>query len=460
MKYLSYINCFLVVLAILAFGSTNGRAQDVMKIDSGKTGGKFADWVNKQHENYQNTVEQISESQFATFVGDGIKAAKNGIAFAKEQYNAVMEAKDAVMNSTEYKAAMLSKQIAEEGKVLKDLQEEQKTKAAELKANAELERTTLEEKAKAAQENIETSRAVYQEELKNAATDAEKEQIEKEMAALSQSGGTEDIDEQIKKIESDLEAQLKQNEIEFATDIYNQGEKIADLTLQLKELLEADKKEKGSGETDPDKVIEEAMDDLSFKEGEAVSLQDRKDKEKKRQSRVKSSLMAAMSSSVGQITSTDNTKEQQESVSETSETLNGKSETIQLAIENTVNQLDALQNYLMIELKAIEARTTLILSQNKDYKAGKATSSIDICTYSGEKGGIMGAVDKAKSLKDQASGAVAKVQSGVSKVTSAVEDAKEMKNQVTDGIAAVKEAGGSIGNSVADVKNLGGGLMN
>lgn len=36
MKYLSYINCFLIVLAILAFGSTNGRAQDVMKIDSGK----------------------------------------------------------------------------------------------------------------------------------------------------------------------------------------------------------------------------------------------------------------------------------------------------------------------------------------------------------------------------------------------------------------------------------------
>lgn len=454
MKYFSKISCFLIVLSVMSLVGTMSSAQDVMKIDSGKTGGKFADWAQKQQENYQNTVEQISESQFATFVGDGIKAAKSGIKFAKDTYKGAMdvynETKDSVLNSTEYKAAMISKQIAEESKSLKDLQEQKEAKLAALKADAELERVTLEEKAKQAQKNLNVSIEVYQTELQNATSEVEKARIESEIASFKQGSSVElvSFESETKQIESNLKAETKQIEIEFGEEIYNQGEKVADLTLQLKDLLAEDKKDKGTAETDPDKVIAEAMDDLSFKEGEAVSLQDRKNKQKKRQSKLKSTMMKAMGGAVTSVASTDDTSEEQENVAETSETVNGKSETVQFAVQSTVNQLDGLQQYLLMELKAIEAEAVIILSQ-EEYKAGKANASIDICDYSGEKGGLMGMVDQAKST-------AGKVQSGISQAKGAVNQVTSTVNEAKGAIDEAKGAVGEATSAVGDISSLAG----
>ena len=76
MKHLVVKNCFLIVLTTLLLCGGPAFAQNPFKLDGGKTAGKFADWVQKQQENFQTTMEQISESQFATFIGDGIKSAK------------------------------------------------------------------------------------------------------------------------------------------------------------------------------------------------------------------------------------------------------------------------------------------------------------------------------------------------------------------------------------------------
>ena len=75
MLYLSRFSFFMIIFASIILGATDIYAQNVAKMDISKTGGKFSVWVQKQVSNFQDTMSQISESQFATFIGDGIKAA-------------------------------------------------------------------------------------------------------------------------------------------------------------------------------------------------------------------------------------------------------------------------------------------------------------------------------------------------------------------------------------------------
>ena len=85
MSWFKKLSCFLIVLSALSFSAGDAFAQNVFKLDFMKTSGKFGTWVQKQAENFENAMKEIGESQFATFIGKGIEAAKKGIAFAKEK---------------------------------------------------------------------------------------------------------------------------------------------------------------------------------------------------------------------------------------------------------------------------------------------------------------------------------------------------------------------------------------
>ena len=391
MKILSKIWQVLLVATVLIFASPDAMSQNIFKLDFSKTAGKFADWVQKQYENFQSTMEQISQSQFATTIGDGIKSAKEGVAWAKEQYSSAMkfynDTKDAVVNSTEYKAALISKQIADETVILEKLQKDKEVKLIELKEEAELQKETLNKKLEQAQENLLNGASVLQEKLATTESEEEKKEIQAEIDAFKLGIDEENtkINEEIASIDTELEESVKAVDLQFAEQIYAQGEKIAELTKQLKELLENDRKEKG--EDNPSKVVEDAKSKFSFEEGKPISLKDRKEQEKRKKSSQTTAMLGVMSESATNISSSDDIKEDEAIAASVSDTMSGKSDAVQTAIKSTTAQIDSLYKYLKLELKFLEVETLKrIANDNTQVRAtDDATATIDICSYAEDK---------------------------------------------------------------------------
>ncbi len=435
MKLWAITKYFLIILAVVILNAQTACAQNPFKLDISKTAGKISDGIQKIQENFQTTMEQISESQFATFIGNGIKAAKDGINYAKETYQKVVETyqgvKDAVVNSKEYEIAMLSKKIAEESKVLSDLQKEKASRLAELEESKELERITLEEKVIQAQDNFQVRVDIYQGEMQKAETDTEKAAIQEEMISFQSANDAEmaSLNQEIAALESTLEEENQLIEDEFSVKLYEQGEKIAELTLELQELVsESSADSGGSSSFDPLQETTKAMDELSFKEGAVVSLKDRKEKERVRKSRKKSVVLDSSSSTVTQIASIQNTQNEQENTSDTSETVNGKSEAVQTAVQNTVFQMEALHRYLVMEVENLKAQTLLILA-NSEIRTGEPKTVIDICDYE-DKGGSTNLADLVQKGKDT-----------LSDVQDKVEDVKDVGEDIGDTADAIKGAG-------------------
>ena len=103
--------------------------------------------------------------------------------------------------------------------------------------------------------------------------------------------------------------------------------------------------------------------------------------------------------------------------------------------------MDSLYEYLLLELKAIELETSNLLSENKEYKASKVDSTIDVCNYQLDKGSFL---DKLKNAKDKAMGAVDKAKGAVDKAKGAIDTAK----------GAVDAAKGAVENVTGAVEGL------
>ena len=446
MKYLVVKNCFLIVLTVLLLNGTPAAAQNPFKIDISKTAGKFADWLQKQQENFQTTMEQISESQFATFIGDGIKPYKEGESFVKESCDKIIGAynnvQDAPVGSKEYQIAMLSKQIADESKVLAQLQEQKENQIASLKAEMELERAALEEKIKQAQENLQVQGSIYQNELQTVVTEQEQAQLEAEIETFKTATESElsGFEEEIARLEEQLEEEIAVVEESFAEQVYAQGEKIAELTKELQELTAGAQETTDSG--DAGASIAETINELSFQDDDVISLKDRKNKEEKRRSRKQKAILSAASTSVSNIATVDDKRDEQDAVAATSETMNGKSESVQAAIKTTVSQMENLRDYLRIELKALEAQTMMIITTST-LRTAEPKVVIDICDYEEQKdgAGLSDIIQKGSSI--------------VSSTKDKLNDAKEIVNGAKEQTSEIADTAREIGSAAEDIQNIG-----
>lgn len=434
MKKCKKINYFLTI--VLMAVALPAFAIDVTQQDPGKLGGKASDQVQKAKENYHQTMERISQNQYTTAVGDGIKSAKQGMAWAQGQMTAVMNGINnginSVVNSTEAKMLMLTQQIAMAKKTTGTLKKNKKEQLAAIDEDLKVEQAALEEKIKLSQENIETSLSVYEQELAAAETDEEKEKIEEEIEKLQQGSGIEqaEFEEALKKLEDDAEAQKKALEEDYDSQIYAQDEQVKELTRQYEDLIMQASVSDGQAEQEPEQVIKESMETFSFKKGKEVSLQDRKDKERSRKRRVTTTSVGAFNAATQNAASTDTAKAEQKTISDLGESMTGQSEAIQSAIKSTANQLDGLYNYLLTELKALEAETAVILSKST-IAVGEPRPNTDICQYNGKRGGILGAMDALQSVQGTAMGVMSAAQGTVANATSVVSTATETVSTAT-----------------------------
>lgn len=382
MKFSKKTGCLLIVLGVLTTQPKTVCAQ--ISIDVPKGVQKVIDGVKEQFIVFQDAIKGISESQFATMVGNGIDAAKKGIAFSKNLYKDVQQFKKDVENSKVVEAAKLSKQIAEETKKLKEIQEEKKQKQADAKADAETQKTVLEGKIEAAQNNFKNTKMADTRSETEAATDGESEtpdlktQAEQEIEALQS---------EIKTVEENLTKETINIEKEYDISLYEQGKKIVELSAKLKNMMNGGKDNKDEKAKDPEEAIKEVMADLSFKKGDIVSVGDKIEKEKKRNSKIMSAITATTSTAAERVAKTNEEKEENENTAAVSGTLNGKSEGAHISVTSTISQAEALYTYLILELQSLQEETNRIISIREfDYEVpDEEPKGIDVCDYKRKK---------------------------------------------------------------------------
>ncbi|MBE6453964.1 MAG: hypothetical protein E7017_03660 [Alphaproteobacteria bacterium] len=419
----------LLLTGIFFVVRTDAYAQDVLTDDPTETNSKFSDWVNKQKHNFEETKEQLGQSQLATTIGKGVEAGKKGINFVKDTIGDVKQFVEDVQQSDEYKIAMLSKQIAEKTKELADLEKKREEEISALKDDAELTRVTLQEKISQAEENIQTMSEI-------SLSDAEEPQNIEDFVDVSEFDITA-LKAELEAIDSNLEDDIKAVSISYAEEIYAKGEEIADLTREMEELISKNDRKQDKASKDPEAVITEAKDSFSFDNNDnIITLDDRKNKEKKRTKKLSSVVMASQNMSSSYINTSQNKKEQQELVAFSATTQLGSSDVLQPAIEDTVNQLDDVYNYLLTELKTLEAQSAFYLAANKNYKADKAKASIDMCNYSDVKkkslfSGVKSAYDKLKKRVDKLTDTAGEVISGVQDLKEKGNDLKNIADDVS-----------------------------
>lgn len=393
MKRFKKLGFFLIILSALSFSGSNAYALNVFKLDLTRIPTKFGDWIQKQADNFENAMKEIAESQFAQFIGNGIQAAKEGIAFAKEKVQEVKdvinkpkEVVDMVKDSTAYKIAMLSATAAAATGVLTAIKKDRDTQIAEKESEYEVQKVTLTEKLKEAEENYNIGLEILNNELEelNKTKDEEKIKLKKEEIEEfkeANKGAIEQIRTGLGDIEEASTEEIKSLKKEYSLKILAQSAVIAAIGVEIGELLNLQNIELGKAEKDPKKRVKEAADELSYKEGDVITLEQRQEKKRKRKNKGSNAAMSAFSYGADVIASGEEIKTEAELTNDVSGTYNGKSESLQTAIKLTIAQLDALHNYLMIELKVIELETIYLLSKNSDYKVNEQSSVIDVCEY-------------------------------------------------------------------------------
>ena len=386
MNVLKKLSCFLVVLSVLSFSGGDAYAQNVLKMDFLKTGGKFGNWVQKQAENFEKAMKEIGESQFATFTGKGIDAAKKGMQFAKDKMNEVKniytkanETVNAVKQSDAYKIAMLSSLEASETLVLNDIKKQRDTEKSAKKTEFEMNKLELEEKIKIAKENFDIGIEIMENEVAELRSEEERDIKRKEIDEFRKSNQASmtSIENELSQLEEVYKEDVETIEASFAKSIEEQSAVIADIAKEVAELSGQEKKKK---EQSPEKVIEGAINDYSYKEGEVVTLEARDKKEKSRRRSMQDIALSASGYSSGIIVKTEEKKEDEKQNSATSVTQNGESEALQTAVSQTAVMLDSLYEYLMLEVKSIQLETAQIIKE-KNYRAGEIKTTINICDY-------------------------------------------------------------------------------
>ena len=449
-----------MILSALVFSGNNAYAQNILKMDIVRTSQRFAIWVQKQAENFEQAMKEIAESQFGTFIGKGIDAAKKGLQFvkdklqqAKELYGKVKDKINEIKESTAYKVALLSKQMAAETLVLDTIKKQRDTEKATIASDAELERINLEEKLKIAKENLEIGTEILKGELEELTTDEEKEIKQKEIDAYIEesTASINKLETEIANVEENKKSKLKELDFNFGLMVASQTAVIAEIGVEIADLIAQSKRENGEVEEDPEKLIEDAVNDFSYKEGEVVTLEDREKKDKTRRRKRENVSLAANSFASKIIAKTEDKIEEEAQNSGTSEITNGKSEALQTAISQTVVQLETLYEHLLLEIKALEFETANIMADNKEYKAGKIEAAIDICSYKMEKEKNL--LDALKDAKSKAENVANKVQEGVNKATKVVNDVSGAVSDVVATAATVTSAVTSVAGAVENVKS-------
>ncbi len=419
----------LILIAVFLLGgviSTTSFAQ-VPTVDAVKTPTKIGRIAADAKNKAEQAVKWVSESKMGKFVGDSIKAAKDGIAYAKDMYEGGMEIYGNVQDkiadakdSNAYKAAEISKEIAGESKKLQQLQEQKLQISENLKQEQEIATEEMQAKAAALDSNHKLTIEAYREQGK---TEEELQEYEEQY-----NKDAEEISNALELKIADINNELESQTDEIETQIKEQMKKIAKHTKELQEL---------SGKeitvSNPLEAIQETQEELFLQDGEKLTISKEQELREKWYTERRNVIYQTYQKSLQAKSQLDGLREKVASIKEMADAMPGESENANVNIEVIIKQGELLQKYIDFVLADLMLESTIAVTSLPDYNPSpRLNGKFKLCNYTDAKSGLAALKEKAQAAQDKVSGAVAKGQQLKQKYDDAkskVDDVKEIAGQ-------------------------------
>lgn len=421
-----------------------------LKMDISKAANKAVTWFKTMAAKCQTVIDSVQSSQFGQFVGKGIEYTKKGIKFAQDTYNRGMELYGQVVDSAEYKATMISKDIAVAGKELKGIQEEKLKKQKDIQAELDLLKEQTEAKIKSAQTNLGIAAQEYE---NTKSGDAEFEPTS-ELQALEDE--INQIQEDYQQKEAELRAKFDEIEELYKNQIETKTEQIANLTKSLAATAsntDLFKNENVISDEDSAKALKENESKMFTTEPPSVKTENKifERRQQARSDAVEQALVIRGDYLLRRQAAVDKI----EGKEGLADTMSGESEGSGVSAEVLVEQLNLLQDYINIVLSDLTLQTSIELGSMRNVQAAPSSTKFNLCNYADPKDvgakGLKSSLSDAKNKVTAESGNIInKAQEAKDKVTDGVNNLKtkgeqavakvgELKNQVEDGIQTVKD---------------------
>ena len=442
------LSLFVVLLMLGAVPSVTPDVRAPATMDPVKEPSKVSLWFGKMKSKCEKAMEWVANSQVGQFVGDGIKYAKQGIAFAKEQYEAAMDlynkTKDAVLNSKEYKAAMVSKEIAQETMKMKKTQEEKKQKLEEIEQQQEL----LKQQAQAKIANIQSNLNLNEKRMTEDAEKSGSVSSETQSFMSEQEKALEEIEAELEDQLDSLKSSAETIESEYNDKLETQAEKVADLGVKLNDILKDgdNKKETRSAK----EIIQEQQDKLFLKAKEKADLATEKKKKKNRSKALNDSLDGGMQVVMGDVKLKESSSNDKvEAKQGVAGTMTGESEVSGVNTEVLGEQMNFIMNYIRLNLAMIKSQAIAELNGLHELKTSAADNKFDICQYTDP--------ENRKSALEMAKSKAQKLQNNLNKAKDKFEAAKDKVEEIS---STAKEAAAVAGELGSVTQGLGDSLKN
>ncbi len=431
--------------------------------DTMKSPSRLSLWFGKIKSNCEKAMEWVSNSKMGKLVGDGIKAAQDGMKYAQDQMTAAMEFyndnRNAVLNSKEYKAAQLSKQIAFASMELKNIEGEKKEKLESLKQQVSVIEDKYAQKIAAAQKNLEKLESnvgkVWDDNTSSQAlgdfsdgyADANLEMAQKSIENLKI--------QQEQELKS-LNGSLKDIESSYKNKALKQSEKIAGLTNKLQAVY--------SGEEisikPPTEALEKAKNEIFQKDNSQRSVaSDNKMKEKRLANR-RQAIYDVYEKALRTQVSLKKLKDEVNSTKKLAKVTPGESETSGIHTQVMTEEIELLYKYAEMVVNDLILQSTVAAAKLTPATVNKKYSKFKLCDYSeyGSKdNSLMGQIKQAKSTVGQLQ---EKAVSGINKVSSTYNSVQEKAQGFKDKVEGYQQDLSNATAAVGELKNTGDALKN
>ena len=412
------------------------------KIDGLKSSSKLSNFFGKLKNNAEKAMEWVSNSKAAQLIGDGIKETKKGIAFAKsayasamEVYGQIVETVDEVKNSAEYKAMVISKQIADASSEIQKIEEEKLTKLEELQQEIDLLQTQNNAKISNINNNLDI--------LGN--TTNNEEALNGINAQLS------DLQQQNQEQLQYLEQQYYQIEEEYDIKIKEQKNIILELSKNLADVANIQLVSEDAVE-----VIKENQKNLFTLQEEEDDLNKRSEKRENRKEALSSTIDETVYKAASGLSMLTAAKEDLDSKKNTGVTMPGESENAGVAAEVVLKQTEILQQYLEFLIADLKLQTAEELASidQISFEVKAVEDSFNFCDYTIKKQtSSTSLLEQAKNTYQKTSQTVSSAKDKIDDVKVKVDDVKEKVNDVKEKYEEAKDVANQAGQVVNNIKD-------
>ena len=420
---------FILLSLFLSLYCRETLAQ-VVVVDAAENSSSSVTVIQKIKNTYDEVTQKIINSKMSKVIGDGTKQAKKGVSYAKGLYNKAMnyyrlglEVVEEVKNSPEYRAAKISKNIADVTKRITALEKEK----------AELE-VVLQQKISLAQKKAEADIKNLQQNNQNARV----------MAAgdSSMQGVIDDNNAQIQQIRTDLNTTIAGYNSEKQQRLSEIEASIQKLKSKLQKLAQDLLNVAGVKVEDPREALKKNKESFTLKEDEDPTVKTRQRIKEQRYEERRQAVYDGYTFSAAVKYNRKSLTDEVENVNELIPLMGGESDGSGIHTQILLKEADMLRRYIDYVLVDLQMEAAVEMANLAVSKIGDL-EELNLCSYYDPKSKTSTAKDKAGGLKDLVSNDTHTVEESKKKLNSVIEEAEykgpklinkagDVKNQVQD----------------------------